>query len=723
VSPRERWLADLRILGEALAVIVTTWLLLGWFFFDRPITQSDGTVFWAPYIQSSLHAGVDWTNHLYRFGVVGGSEMHEMFGTQPVVQLCGLLGLSTTATLNVITVFAQLCFGFLGVKAIEALVTTWSGAVRRLSPIERIIAIWACGFAPVLGWRLALGHENLVMGLVPFVAAITLLLAARAGTSSVVTLAFAAFAVLDGLSGPGQQLVIYSAIFGLPLLVAVILDAPRGTRWGTPQWVVVATLGAALLVALPRVAGMIAHAMGPDAARGLAETVTYSFGAQRWLDWLGSLAWTTRWHELAGLAIALWPPGVSRKLLWGMLAGAVLAALFASDVTPISDALLRAIPPLRAFRVPARAILPVLAFVPVLALAACFTFRPTTPRRSDWLWIAAGVLAFATGRLATAIVREPVAWLGCVALVAIARWRPARWNVAALAVVAGLGVAAFDERFPREVPFEPIEEGPRRLHDALIAQVPDLAMPLARVQIVDAPPPYDMSTAFAAELASLDGDYNPPRRFLELLSALEGKPVPATTVVFVLARSSAFPYLQQLYNVRVAVSMREGRGTIEPLPDTPGPAWFPAQLQTVDAGSDLARALRGGASPRTTGWLLRADGAVDLPAACAGGTVDRVTTDAIGQRATLEVTTAAPCALVVATTYVTALHATDGDRELAVFPIDVALTGIAVPAGKSTIVLAPQAWIPWWSWVAAIVGALLLLAACAVQARRSTSAT
>src|SRR4051812_5373063 len=93
--------ADLRLLAEATAVILATWLLLAWFF-DRPITQSDGTVFWAPYTQSALHAGFDWTHHLYRFGVLGGSEMHDFAGTSPVVQLCGLVGASTTTTLNVV---------------------------------------------------------------------------------------------------------------------------------------------------------------------------------------------------------------------------------------------------------------------------------------------------------------------------------------------------------------------------------------------------------------------------------------------------------------------------------------------------------------------------------------------------------------------------------------------------------------------------------------------
>lgn len=725
---------DLRVLVEAAAVIAATWLLLGWTF-QRAITQADGTVAGVPLTQGALRAGLDWTRNLYRFGVIGGSEIHGFGGSSPVVQLCAALGLSTTTTVNVVTVVIQLGFGFFGVKAIEALVARARGAAFRLSVAQRITAIWLCSFAPVLGWRLAYGHENLLLGLLPLYTALALLWAARAGTLTVTALGFAAFVVFDGVSGFGAQTLIYSAVFGAPVAVVTVLDAPRGERWGRPQWIATAALAAGVLVALPRLAPMIHHAFGDDATRGVGDAVAYSFGTASGADWLTSIPWTSRFavadfatrHEhnfpvgpiVLFLALA-WPRGLSRATPWALLAGAVLAIALADDVAPVSTALLR-IPLLHAFRVPARAILPIVVLVPCLALVACHA-RGAAPRRElHGIALLLGALVILGARVVPPGAREAVAWLGCAALAGIARLRPAvferRGLAAALPVIAALGVAAFDERFPRGVPFDPVEDGPRQLHDAVIAQAPELAMPLHRIEIVDAPQPYKMGLAWAAELSSLDGLWYPPRRFLDLLGAFDGKPVDPTACVFQFAHSSVFALFQQLYDVRYAMSVA-GRA-IRPLPATPGAAWFPARVVAIDRPGDMIAALRGAdlrAALTATAWVLRRD-ADQVPAAGApcSATVVGVATDELGQAAAIAVTAAQACTLVVATNYVSAFRATalvaGAPRDAAVFPVDVALTGIAVPAGASTITLAPAPYLPAWSRGASLLGIALLVTA------------
>src|SRR5439155_1589430 len=90
---------------------------------------------------------------------------------------------------------------------------------------------------------------------------------------------------------------------------------------------------------------------------------------------------------------------------------------------------------------------------------------------------------------------------------------------------------------------------------------------------------------FAAGLPSLDADWSPPRRFLELLGALRGEPVPPTTVVFRLAGSPMFPALQQLYDVRYLARLTAGELVLDGLPPTPGPAWFPARAVLAVVGA------------------------------------------------------------------------------------------------------------------------------------------
>lgn len=736
---------DLRVLVEAAAVIAATWLVLGWTF-QRAITQADGSVLVVPFTQSALRAGFDWTRHLYRFGVVGGSEMHGFAGSLPIVQLCGALGLSTTATVNTVTIFVQLAFGFFGHKAIEALVTRARGAAFRLSAAQRITAIWLCSFAPVLGWRLAYGHENLLLGLLPLHATLAMLWAARAGTLSATALGFAAFAVFNGVSGLGPQTVVYGAVFGAPVVAVTILDAPPGERRGRPQWIAAAALAAGVLVALPRLVGMIHHAFGDDASRGVGDAVTYAYGTASAADWLTSIPWTSRLaageaatlHEhnfpigpiVLFIALA-WPRGLSRRTLWALAAGAVLAIALADDLAPLSSALLAAIPPLQAFRVPARAILPIATLVPCLALVAGFA-RDVAPRRElHGLALVAGALAIAGARLVPPIAREAVAWLASAALAGTARWRPAvferRTLAAALPVIAALGVAAFDERFPRDAASDPVEHGPRRLHDAVIAQAPELAMPLDRVQVLDGPPPYDMSTAWAAGLPSLDGVWYPPRRFLDLLAALTGTVIPSTTCVFRLTRSPAFPALQQLYNVRYVVSV--GDGAIRAQPATPGAAWFPARIAAIDRPGEMAAALHTPDLRSTltaTAWVARSElGRAPAPPGACTDAVTGVTTDELGQTATITVAAPQACTLVVATNYVSTFRASatvaGALREVAAFPVDVALTGIAVPAGASTITLGPVAELPRWSRAASLLGIALLGAAILQLARAGRS--
>jgi hypothetical protein len=728
-------LRDLRLLVEIGALVVATWLLLGWYF-TYPISQADGTVFLAPYTRSQLAAGLDWTTHLYRIGVMGGSPMHEYAGTLPLVQLCHLVGMSTTATLNVHTIFLQVCFGFFGVKAMLALAHTWHGAPIRLHASERLVNTWLCSFAPLLGWRLGLGHENLVEGLLPFLVACALLWCARSDELSATALVVGWFAVWNGVSGFGAQLPIYSLIFGAPIAVVTLLDR---RAWNRALGVACATLASALLVAVPRVAGMLAYASSGDAGRSLGDAVAYTFGAARWADWLGSLPWTANAatgplrHDvnypigpLLCFAVLLWPRGRARHLAWAMTGGALLAVLFACDVPPVSTTLFALVPPLESFRIPARAILPILIWLPSVAMAACWVVRervraarPDEPSTLLWPWLGVAVACalIATKDVLPALVREPTAWVLALSLALLLRVRPVwlqrRALTSLVAPLAALGVLAFAERIPSGLPQDPIEEGPRALRGAVLAEAPELAMPLNRIIVVDAPAPYRMALAYAAGLSSIDGDFNPPRRFIELIGALQGRRLPSSTMVFELARSPAFPILQQLYNIRHALVFSAAGTSFVPAPSPPGSAWLPRELHVAATTQDIGRELRAHATAlREHAWVLATD---LVPPTYCDGRVIAVTTDSLGQTAQVEVDTTTACTLVVAMNYVGSLRATSGERTLRTFPIDIALTGVSVPPGRATISIGPVSRSPRWTAGAFALGIALLVAALAAH--------
>nr|HEX4317665.1 hypothetical protein [Kofleriaceae bacterium] len=741
---------DLRVLGEAIAIVVATWLLVG-LPFDHAITQVDGMQLVAPYVQESLAAGGDWTRDLYRFGVVGGSEMHPFGGTMPVVQLCALAGLGVTATLDAITWFVQVALAFFAVVAVESL------AGARLAGHARVAVAWLAAFAPVVGWRLGVGHENLVLGLLPIVATVTLMVAATARRLTATALAIAAFAVANGVSGLGAQTVVYGAVFGAPLVIASIIAAPRALRWTRDRlWAALALAGGVLAVA-PRLASMVAHAVGPDATRGLGDSVVYSWGTSSWQDWLASLVWTAaparELHDAATVhehdfpigpvaiaALALWPRGTSRALWWACAIAAALAIVLADDVAPLSTALLRVLPPLAAFRVPARAALVVAVIVPTLAAAAWIAAAgdaaptaPPLPARFGWLGVLAGAVIIAIGTAVPTYLREVVAWVACAAVVVVARRgdvaRRRRVLAALLAPVAALGVVAFAERLPTDVPTDTVAGTPARLHDAVVAQLPDARSPLTRVEVIAAPPPFGPSTAMAARLGSLDGVWYPPRRFLALWSALIDQPIASTTCNFEMWRADVFPTFQQLYDVVAAVRLA-GAGSLEPMIPPAGPAWFPARLAHARDDAEVAAAIAPGPElhARVTGtaYVVAGDAAdaaapADQPAACASAAVAHAAVDADGQVATFDVSTPADCVLVVAANYTSTLRATatvgGDDRAAAVLPVDIALAGVIVPAGATRVVLAPADDTPGWTYGLAALGLLAIAAALAGAAR------
>lgn len=725
-----RRVRELRIFGEAIAIILITWLLLRWFLIDRAITQADGSVLVAPFIRSSLSGSADWTDHLYRVGVIGGSKMHEFAGTMPIVQLANVLGLSTTITVNLITIFIQLCFAFFGVVGLGAMVECWAPG-RALSFAERAIAVWSFAFMPLLAWRYAYGHENLLFGLLPLWIGVALLFAARARHLGIISLSFAAFAVANGVSGLGAQTLAYSAVFGTPLVILSILDAPAGRRWSRLHWVALAAIACGILAMLPRIAPMVAHALGEDASRGLGDSVKEAFGITAWRDWLGSLPWTYRvvqsWqpeslheHDFAIGPLMLflpfaWRPG--RRVVVGLLAGIALALLFAQNVPLISGLLAF----LDAFRVPARAMLPVAMFVPLIALAACFarTRAPEDHRLDLLVVLIAGVAIVALQHLPAYAV-EVLAWCGCIGVVVV-MVRKSAWlsrTTPALLAVAALGVVSFAARFPRTTPWDTVEHGPNALYAAAIQQAPELADPLNRVVVREPTLPFAMSTAFAADLGSLDGVWYPPKRFLALLSALSGRPVPATACVFDLFEHAGFPILQQLYNVRYLIDMSDH--VLRALPAPAGAAWFPREIAVIDEprGMAIALAKAGDVRPplRTTAWVLSRESAPrSISPACANAKVLGARSD--GQAITVDLETPAECVVVVATNYVSVFRATATVGGVAVptsvFPVDIALTGIRAPVGATRIVLRPVVAIPWWSRAAQVLGLCLFVAALA----------
>lgn len=735
---------DLLTLALALAVVpLTWWLLLGWSA-SRAIAGHDELALLHNLlsIREIAETGEGWWALVYRPDALGGFKGRDTVGPFPLFSLLATIG-ATPTTISVWSAFTvQALLGFLGCRAAADLTTVAGGTPRALTPIGRLGVIWLCAFTPALAWRLGFGHLNLVVGLLPFAAALALVAAAGARSVTLTLGALSAAAFVLGLLHAGQQLVVYGAIFGAPILLGLWLSL--GGTWRPLASPVLVAVGA-FLVALPAFWGVLAHARSSDAARSLGTaTVTYDFVTSTLGDWLTSLPWTralpspdraaSLHHEVnypvgpLVLLLALVPWRRARALAIGLAVAVVGVLVFSTDLAPGSQALLALMPPLRSFRVPARAALLLIWALSLLSVAALAARAgagvpspPAEPRsarrqksrserrraagtpwRGDlpWLGVPLAIVLF----LAPPTLRD-VAALGLIAASVAVVWRGGAVPVAMILVVLGTcSVAAFRERLL------PFPEPARHLAEAdgLGAAVrrikPELDSTLTRVRLDLEIPVFTVNSAYAAGLASLDGYGTPTRRFSQLVFALRGDRYEPTAIFFKLpAGDPAFAVLRQLYDVGWNVTLpARGRLAVNPLGPTAGPAWFSASTVRLDSLGALARELRGagetlGRRATEVLWIdgsdplaTRADVPPTLDPRCRDARVLQVAAPRRAHEIVATTSTAAACPVTFATNFTEDLRATavlaEGRRvDVMPFPGYGALTSVVAPAGTIEI--------------------------------------
>jgi hypothetical protein len=287
---RER--ADLLTLALALAIVpLTWWLLFGWSW-SRDIAGHDelASLNNLLSIREIVETGEGWQALVYRPDALGGFKGRDTVGPFPLFSLFAAIGLTPTAIAVWSAFTVQALLAFLGCRAVVDLGMVSGGAPRALTPIGRIGAIWITGFAPVLAWRLSFGHLNLVVGLLPFAAALALLAAAAARTSTVTLAAVRRNRVRPGTAARRSAARRVRCGLRRPDHHRSLVEPPR--RVAAPGAAGAHRRGA-FLVALPAFWSVLAHARSSDAPRSLGTaTVTYDFVTSTLGDWLTSLPWT-----------------------------------------------------------------------------------------------------------------------------------------------------------------------------------------------------------------------------------------------------------------------------------------------------------------------------------------------------------------------------------------------------------------------------------------------
>ncbi|MFZ9594635.1 MAG: hypothetical protein ACO3A2_01000 [Bdellovibrionia bacterium] len=771
-------LNDLVLLGFVTLMIPLIWVIfLGW----SPhlcISGNDATKILFPFYEDLAREKGNWQALLYRPEILGGFVIHGYFGSYPITRLLAWLNLSPLSILNWTFLSIHILFGFFSLRIsfqLKSLLFASSKSIKSAhSPapdqrpwIQHLSALAAGSsalalnaFAPVVAWRMAYGHPNILSGSFIFLSCLSLILSSLQQTLSITFFITALLALISCFEYQSYQMILYSGVFGAPILLAFLWPKTEDGRGDLKKtlplliWILGASAAASLGVIWP----FVQHALSTDTARSiLGRNIAYSYLTSSAMDWLSSLPWSQVLTSVARenaffhheinyplgpllLLLLLIPwkkPGASpvcKRLGLGLLLSVFLALTFSMRVEPIPSLLFAFIPPLKFFRVPARAILPFAFMLPILAssvlLAAQARLRhsPISQKKTAFL-AGLGLVSF----FFPSALREGFCWmLSCFAVLELKSFASQKikpTHPLVIALILGMSsILEFSERLQPYWDQEFLETFQNNRKQEIYSQAPALKSALTRTLLGIEAEPFSLNRNYPLGVSTLSGYFSPPSRFISLFFALNQRPADIMAMAFPFTPNlPGYTALRELYNVAYQIAESPSQISVQPLLPAPiGEAWFSQKLQSFSSIEELAQSLNHqgawiGAYLKDSLALVSADPMVEkanLPREfspeCQKARIQNVSAPQHLQKVTLQVETQADCPLTLSMNYIEPLTALGKTAQgawipLRVFPAYGALTGILVPAQIQEIQLEPKVKTPLWVQLIEGLGGMLIL--------------
>lgn len=653
----------------------------------------------------------------FAFDILGGAQISEVYGRPLICSLLVQLGVSTIWALNWTVLLFQTAMAYL-------MLATLSQDSAESTVEENVCLSFVCvgliAFLPAYGWRISRGHLNLVQGIAYLFSILALYQMLRTRQLSLLNCAVVLFVVLNGLPSGAGQLFAYGLVFGLPLFIALFLEDKKSFLR-----TVGLTITAALIVT-PWLFPVVYNALhGQFSHTQNAAGNVYGYITQTWDDWKQCFFWffpvvpnprePMFQHEaylsfgpIPFLALA-WYARERRFLQLGLCLGSIfLFMMFASNVSPISDAVLKIFPLLNNFRVPLRS-----GLIPLLFMQFFGTARllQTTSRCKGPLHLWSHVLPLTlVGLILLAllpvIAREFVAWALVFAFLhPRATLVPRFIALGAVTLLSGLSIMAYQTTlWP---PLTDTAEFQRKIAEArlnLELKAPQLFTPLVRTQVEL--PGMGPSAAALIGLSTLNGYWFPTTGFASLLAALDGAagPSPMQMGFYIYRDQRGFDVLRDLYNIQaVDRSGREGKIDIEILPANVS-VWSSPQQKQYSSYLDLVQQMQNSDRhavqwvPTTTINLLQNPD-------CGMTTFSSITTK--GAEFGFDMKSRARCPTTVAINHMSSVRVeTQNGERLENYVADGALVGFISPIGESHITVSFSVVRPWWTWLLCLIGFL-----------------
>jgi hypothetical protein len=338
-------------------------LLIVFYLLPFSLYGADGYVLWYPIIAEYLRGS---SSFRYSHVVFDGQNLAAIYGEFPFWKILRLFGPSIEFFLNATHWVFTSMFFILSISIV-------SGIKKKVSKFD-ILAIFIYSLlSPILVNRVLAGHLNLLFGILPFFVYVSLIF-----NKSILNIVFCILSIWCAMSIQAFQLLAYH-VFYLPFLLFIVCRFEKNKK----IYILISLL--VLLVAFglnfPNFVEMYGHASNENNLRSLDTNIVYSLFTSRALDLFqfvltGNYPGVLRradliFHEtnysIGAFLLFLIYFRKDRSFLFAFFATFFVLYLFCMKVAPFD--LISELPLIKAFRVPQRVFMAILAFIPLWVCA------------------------------------------------------------------------------------------------------------------------------------------------------------------------------------------------------------------------------------------------------------------------------------------------------------------------------------------------------------------
>ncbi len=684
----------------------------------------------------------DFKSYLYRYEILGGTQLHDIYGIPRFFYFFKLLPAHkwhAITLLNTYVIFYQVMLGYFGQKSVCLLRQLFFGKEIE-SCLDNVFISLIFSFMPFLGLRILHGHVNIELISIPIV--ITVLLGFQYYKFSVVDL-FLSLVCIFIMLPPIGQMGIYVPVFAfliyLGLSIEIFKRGDKRSLFKSLIFLLFVYIGS-LLTSLPEVLERYNFVNSSDSVRNLSgSNLVYSYTTHTIKDLIASFSFMlepimTRsnsflLHEtnypvgLLFFFIFFLPLRKFKFLFISFFLVTVIIFGFSMNLYPIQDFLLRTIPILRNFRVPARSIMIFLMFTMMFYLSYLSNFSFSENVRSELKKLRSiyKILIFSIFLyliFASPLTREI---LFCIFLL-IFVWSifsPAslsfNFNFLAIPLILMVMISAFSERYISDsISIDEFDHS-RKIGDEIKLKYPFLDSPLSRVSAFGSVGNFGSNFPILLGLSSIDGYRLMHKKFLYTLDALRGRPEVNTQLTMVYRfNEKNYSIVENMFNITALLKVEDGTKKINLLKKERenNPAWF---VSSVLGGNDIQDMIKEGkVNFFSKAYLLNdvKNSLIGDYSSCRHARINKITSGFNNQEVKISITSISEkCPLVVSTNFTEKLAPYDlkTGKKLDKFIAWGTLLGVIVNPGVTEIILKPNTTYPTYAAYFEYLGWFMLL--------------